>query len=57
MGSCFLLFNDVFLILTSVLGVIPGYPGPISSFGVFFLSFFPISLLSFMHGAGVAFDP
>lgn len=40
MGSCFLLFNDVFLILTSVLGVIPGYPGPISSFGVLFFYLF-----------------
>lgn len=29
MGHCFLL-NDVFLIMTSVLGVIPGCPGLIS---------------------------
>lgn len=57
MGPCFLLFNDVFLISTSLLGVIPGYPGVIS-FSEFFFSIFcfSFSLLSFLHGAGVAFD-
>lgn len=53
----FFLFNDVFLILTSLLGVIPGYPGVISfSAFLFFHLFFSFSLLSFLHGAGVAFD-
>lgn len=56
MGPCFL-FNDVFLILTSLLGVIPGYPGCHIFFGVSFSIFcFSFLLLSFLHGAGVAFD-
>lgn len=40
MGPCFL-FNDVFLTLTSLLGVIPGYPGVISfsEFLFFYLLF------------------
>lgn len=40
MGPCFP-FNDVFLILTSLLGVIPGYQGVISfSEFLFYLLFF-----------------
>lgn len=45
----FFLFNDVFLILTSLLGVIPGYPGVISfSAFLFFSSFFFILIVIFL---------
>jgi hypothetical protein len=58
MGPCFP-FNDVFLILTSVLGVIAGYPTLISFSEFLFLSFsiFFDLIVIFLHGAGVAFDP